>query len=52
MSFASLTNGAGQVARARLLAAVTENGSWLHAVPVPSLATQRDPESLRVAVAL
>ena len=53
VSFASLMNRADQVARARLLAAVNkESGTWLHAVPAPSLETQLDPESLRVAVIL
>jgi hypothetical protein len=42
-----------QVTRARLLAASRkESGLWLHAIPVPSLGTQLDPETLRVAVAL
>ena len=53
MSFVSLLNSVDQVTSARLLAAATkESGMWLHAVPVPSLGTQLDPESLWVAVAL
>ena len=53
MSLVSLLNSVDQVTRARLLAAASkESGTWLHAVPVPSLGTQLDPESLRVAVAL
>ena len=53
MSFASLRNGADQVARTRLVAAATkESGACLHTFHVPSLGTQLDPESLRVAVAL
>ena len=53
MSFVNLFNSANQVTRARLLAAATkESRMWLHAVPVPSLGTQLDPESFRVAVTL
>jgi hypothetical protein len=48
-----LLAAADQTARARLLAAsCKESGLWLHAVPVPSLGTQLDPETLRIAVAL
>ena len=48
-----LLNGADQVVRARLLAAMCkESGLWLNAVPVPSLGTQLDPEVLRIAIAL
>ena len=40
---------ADQVSRARLLAAARkESGAWLNALPVPSLGTQLDPETLRV----
>ncbi len=47
-----LANG-HQTVRARLLAASQrESGLWLHAVPVPSLGTQLDPDTLRIAVAL
>ena len=53
MSFVNLLNSVDQVTRASLLAAATkEIRMWLHAVPVPSLGTQLDPESLWVAVAL
>ena len=44
---------ADQVSRARLLAAARkESGAWLNALPVPSLGTQLDPETLRVSIAL
>ena len=53
MSFVSLVNSVDQVTRARLLATATkESGMLLLAVPVPSLGTQLNPESLWVAVAL
>ena len=48
-----LLAAADQTVRARLLAAsCRESGLWLHAVPVPSLGTQLDPETLRISVAL
>ena len=41
------------VSRARLLAAARKkSGAWLNALPVPSLGTQLDPETLRVSIAL
>ena len=44
---------ADQVCRARLLAtAQRESGVWLNALPVSSLGTLLDTESLRVAIAL
>ena len=50
---ARLLDGADQISRARLLAAACgESGSWLHALPTPSLGTLLDPDSFRVAVAL
>jgi hypothetical protein len=43
---------ANQVARARLLAAARqESGLWLHAIPIPSLGTHLDAQTLRIAVA-
>lgn len=48
-----MLENANQVSRARLLAASSEeSGQWLHAIPVPSLGTLLDPETLRIAIAL
>ena len=53
LALENLLQDADQVSRARLLAASQkESGLWLHAIPVPSLGTQLDPETLRIAVAL
>ena len=50
---AQLLSRADQYSRARLLAAASaETGLWLHAIPVPSLGTALDPETLRIAIAL
>ena len=49
----SLLENADQFSRARLLAsAQPESGSWVSAIPVPSLGTQLSPEELRIAIAL
>ena len=49
----SLLEDADQFSRARLLAsAKPESGSWVSAIPVPSLGTQLSPEELRIAIAL
>ena len=53
MALNGLLERADQVSRARLLAASRpESGLWLHAMPVSTLGTLLDPESLRVAIAL
>ena len=50
---AGLMERADQISRARLLiAACSESGLWLHALPTPALGTLLDPESFRIAVAL
>ena len=44
---------ADQFSRARLLASSQpESGSWLSAIPVPSLGTQMSPDELCIAMAL
>ena len=49
----SLLDTANQLHRARLLAAADpHSGSWLHALPLPSLGLHLDDETVRVAVAL
>ena len=49
----NLLVNADQFSRARLLASSQpESGSWLSAIPVPSLGTQLSPEELRIAMAL
>ena len=49
----TLLGKADQFSRARLLASVQpESGSWISAIPVPSLGTQLSPDELRVAIAL
>jgi hypothetical protein len=49
----SLLDNADQITRARLLAAASkESGVWLHAVPVPSMGTHLDSETLRIGIAL
>ena len=49
----SLLGRADQFSRARLLAsAQAESGSWVSAIPVPSLGTQLSPGELRIAIAL
>ena len=49
----TLLQGFNQVDRARFLAASqVESGQWLNAVPVPSLGTNLEPETLRVSLAL
>ena len=51
--FETLLEESNQVERARLLAAAeSESGMWLQAIPVPSLGTQLDPDTLTVSVAL
>ena len=51
--FETLLEQSNQVERARLLAAAeSETGMWLQAIPVPSLGTQLDPDTLTVSVAL
>ena len=48
-----LRDAESQVSRARLLAAARpESGVWLHAIPIPSVGTHLDAETLRIAVAL
>ena len=48
-----LLEQADQHSKARLLAAQhPDSGCWLSAVPVPSLGTQMDPETLRIAISL
>ena len=52
-NFEEMLRGADQVSRARLLATTQkESGSWLNALPVPSLGTLLDSESFRIAIAL
>ena len=49
----NLLRVADQVSRARLLStAQKESGAWLNALPVSSLGTLLDSESIRVAIAL
>ena len=49
----TLLDKADQYSRARLLAsAQPESGSWISAIPVPSLGTQMSPDELRIAIAL
>ena len=49
----SILANSNQTGRARLLAAArSETGAWLHAIPVPSLGTQLDEETLRISLAL
>ena len=49
VSFVSMLYSVDQVTRSGLWAAATKvSGMWLHAVPVPYLGTQLDPESLRL----
>ena len=49
----NLLENADQFSRARLLASSEpESGSWLSAIPVPSLGTQLSPDELRIAMAL
>ena len=49
----NLLETADQFSRARLLAASQpESGSWISAIPVPSLGTQLSPDELRIAMAL
>merc|ERR1711942_620309 len=49
----SLLDEANQYSKARLLAsAQAESGSWISAIPVPSLGTQLSPGELRIAIAL
>ena len=49
----NLLENADQFSRARLLASSQpESGSWLSAIPVPSLGTQLSPDELRIAMAL
>ena len=44
---------ADQFAQARLLAsAQPESGSWISAIPVPSLGTSMSPDEIRIAIAL
>ena len=51
--YTELLANADQVARARLLAARTEDsGAWLHALPTPTLGTHLDNECLRITIAL
>ena len=48
-----LLNSVDQVGRARLLAARAEgSGAWLQALPIPSVGTLMDNETLRIAVGL
>ena len=49
----TLLDNADQFSRARLLAsAQSESGSWISAIPIPSLGTQLSPDELRIAIAL
>ena len=49
----TLLDKADQFARARLLAsAQPESGSWISAIPVPSLGTNLSPDEIRIAIAL
>ena len=49
----SLLAKANQFSKARLLAsAQAESGSWVSAIPVPSLGTQLSPGELRIAIGL
>ena len=49
----TLLDNADQFSRARLLAsAESESGSWISAIPVPSLGTNMSPDEIRVAIAL
>ena len=51
--YEELLANADQVDRARLLAAsVDDSGSWLHALPTPTLGTLMDEECLRITIAL
>ena len=49
----TLLERADQFAQARLLAsAQPESGSWISAIPVPSLGTSMSPDEIRIAIAL
>ena len=49
----TLLDNSDQFSHARLLAsAQPESGSWISAIPVPSLGTQMSPDELRIAIAL
>ena len=49
----TLLEESDQFSHARLLAsAQPESGSWISAIPVPSLGTQLSPDELRIAIAL
>ena len=51
--FETLLEESNQVERTRLQAAAgSESGMWLQAIPVPSLGTQLDPNTMTVSVAL
>ena len=51
-TFEDLFSRANQVDSARLKAAArAESGLWLHAIPIPSLGTHLDAETLRIAIA-
>lgn len=52
LSAERLLANADQVSRARLQAAArAESGAWLNAIPIPSLGTHLDAETLRIAIA-
>ena len=47
-----LLNRGDQITRARLLAASQpHSGAWLDAIPIPSIGTYLDDETLRIGVA-
>ena len=47
----NILSDADQVGRSRLLSAAEKDSSmWLHAVHLPQLGTQLDPDSLTVAI--
>ena len=51
--FETLLEESNKVETARLLAAAeSESAMWLQAIPVPSLGTQQDADTLTVSVAL
>ena len=49
----TLLENSDQYSKARLLAsAQSESGTWISAIPVPSLGTHLNPDELRIAIAL
>ncbi len=52
MAESLLNEASDDIERARLLAARTRSGAWLHAFPVSSLGLRLDYSSLRMAVRL